>query len=264
MENFQKDDRSTTLEESKWFERLKFKNVVLITSIALSFFACIYAFNIHPSAYSGMPEWGIDFAFFTALRFTLTLLVLLIPFKSFGLKILASIVAFFVLGFVIPLVPLSDAEGLIYILYFILTFIVILVFHLLINSRFALPTGTAYLFSFIITVSAIGLLYASISWTKSVAEAYTKDYAYNYVRCNAETLKPESIDTICSNLIGRFWQDGDQSYQDICYAIGKDVKDGKAVKNACDGQYDAPQHKHSNFLMDYFNTKSKIGLPLNS
>lgn len=242
---------------------VKIKNILIVLLITYLFFVTLVAFKIHPSSSYGGGS-TIDYTFRIAIRYSIPLLIFLIPVRKLGIKLLLYTVVLFLLGFIFPLIPLDSTGPIVYLIfYFPLGLITGTIIHFLSYSRF-IQSGTAVIAIFLIgIIASAGLSYMSLNWTKAAAQEYVKFYAYDYLRCSGNSLSPDSFQNICNNLTGNFFQ---PYYQNICFAQVESLRTTKSMTKAfqeCDllDPFKGWRYKFSDYFMNYWNLKSAVGLP---
>ncbi len=248
-------------------ESLKIKNILFVLLITYLFFVALIVSNIYPNS-AGLGRVNIlDYSFLIALRYSIPLIVFLIPIRKLIIKLGLYTVALFLLGYVIPLIPLADTGSIVYLIfYFPIGLIAGTLIYFVSTSRFT-QSSTVVVSIFIMGIIAcIGLSYLSINLTKATAEEYAKFYAYDYLRCNGNSVSPDNFQNICDNLTGNFFQ---PYYQNICFAQVESLKTTKSMTKdfqACYtfDSFKGSKHKFSNYFMNYWGLKSAIGLPNSS
>lgn len=236
-----------------------FLNLVLI----YLFSVCFILFTFYPSDSLGSVN-KIDISFRMIARYSIPLLIFILPIERLFIKFILFTITLISLGSVIPLVPLPDVGGLIYIYYLVLWTIVGALIHFYPKSRLTPSSSTATMLLIVGIIFSVGLTFVAVKWTKEVTIEYTKHYAYEYLRCNGANLSLDNFKGICSKLTGNFWQ---PYYQDICF---DQVESLKTTRSATEGfWYCSPysslnkrfENQISHYLMDYWNLKSMIGVP---
>ena len=235
----------------------KIKDSIFVILITYLFFVTIVALNTSSTGYVS----AIDIAFITALRFALPLLILIIPIEKIGSRIIIYTVAMFLLGFVYPLIQLSDAGGMSYLFTWICGVIIIVIFDFLTKSKYT-QSGFIWAIMFtIIILCSIVLTYTALDRIKSKSEHYVELYVYEYLRCKGNEISPDKFQNLCNNLTSDFMQ---PYYQNLCFDEVKNLRNNggisKSFQNCSSFIFynKGWENTFSNYFMNYWNLKPQI------
>lgn len=242
----------------------KIKDFIFTISVSVLSFAAIYFWQISPKISPSVNQ--ADIAFFMAVRFGLSILILIYPFKKIKTKIVAYTITVFVTGLFLPLVNLPDGGNLMYIIPFLFSLIIIVLGHLLINSRLS-ESRAIYALPFLFFITALYLIYITIPWTQYLVSRYSKFYVYDYIQCHPEDLSLEQYKNICENVSITDWHGNTTiNVQSSCNknVVDKELGVLKPIGCATLSKYSSnsnTEYKYSEFLSEYWKIKNKIGLP---
>lgn len=234
----------------------KIKDFVLVLLLTYLFFVTLIVLEI-----GGGRVNSIDLAFVTALRFSLPLLTLILPFRKVSINFVLYVVSIFFLGNIFPLIQLDDYGQLMYLWVFVKGLIMVALIAFFTRSRFTQATSAIMLIFIITILGSIMLSYSAYNSVKTEAKQYAAQEAYGYLRCNGNNLSQDKFQNICNNLTGKFWQ---PYYQNICFDELKNLKSSGTISksfNSCSSMSSSngAEYKFTNYFVRYWKFKSVFG-----
>lgn len=188
----------------------KIKDSFLV--LPLTYFFLVLFISISDTGYYSDP---IDFVLRAAILYSLPLLIFVLPIQKLSRKLVVYTFGLVLLGLIFPIIPLSDMSDLVYVFYYFpLGLIATTIIHFLTTSKYTQSTISIFILLFVCIGVSIALTFTSIRWLKVSAQHSAKHTAYQYLRCNGNSLSTNEFKNICNQLTGEFWQ---PSYQNICF-----------------------------------------------